>query len=236
MEAPETNPQLAHNAGAAASAFGASEAQVVYAKLSEDAVYLPIWAELDALAIDAIRDEFATMIDNVATSEPVPGPHCVWCPMKAACPMTTVHVAEVVDAAKLVRRHPVSLEIHDNDHAASMLTAIDGVEAFVSELKRRLKAYADANGGIELQDGTVYARSDVTTERPDLSSDMAISVLTGEGLTKALKVSTTWAAIKQIGGKDVEKRVREALKMIGAVKSSTSPRYEAKAKKAGKAA
>lgn len=235
VESPATNPQLAHNGGAMAALQDMPEVGVTYVKVSPDSVYVAETAMLDVFSFEATRDELRTMLDGIPTSKPVPGPWCQWCPAKGICPETATSVEQVVEASALVRRVPISLTIRDNDHAAGMLTAVDAVENFIAELKTRLRAYADANGGILMPDGTVYSRTDVTSERPDLGVDGADEVLIEAGLQAAIKLSTTWAEIKKLGGKDAEKRVREALKGIGAVRSTTVPRYEAKAKK-GKAA
>ncbi|HEY6460615.1 MAG TPA: PD-(D/E)XK nuclease family protein [Polyangiaceae bacterium] len=231
VESPATNPQLAHNGAALAAVHGASEARVTYTKLGEEAIFSPEPAVLDAISFEATRDELRTMIDSIATSEPRPGPWCTWCPAKGVCPETAVAVEQVIEATAIVRRVPMSLEIRDNAHAAGMLTAVDAVEQFVDELRRRLKAYADANGGIAMPDGTVYSRTDVTTERPDLSVEAALAVIEQEALADAVKHSITWSEIKKRGGAEAEKRVRAALRKLGAVKVTTTQRYEAKAKK-----
>lgn len=235
VEAPDTNPQLGHNGAAAAAALRLDEAEVAYIKIGEDAIYRPEPATVDAITSTLLRDELRSIIDRAPTSKPEPGPWCQFCPMRGACPATESHVAEVIDAAAIVRRHPVSLDIRNNDQAAFTLTAIDGVEAFLSELKKRVREYADKHGGILLADGTVWSKSEVRTERPDLSVDGALQALYALGLIEAIESKTTWAAIKRAGGKDGEKAAREKLKAIGAVKASTAPRYEAREVKTRKA-
>lgn len=236
VEAPATNPQLAHNGGAALIALGLDESLVTYVKLSEDAIYRPEPAPIDLMVATLERERMREILDKIPTSKPNPGPWCQFCPLKGACPETEHHVAEVVDAASIVRRHPVSLDIRSNDQAAFLLTAVDGVEAFLSELKKRLRDYADKAGGILLADGTVWSKSEVRTERPDLSVEGALQALYALGLTEAVESKTTWAAIKRCGGKEGEKAARERLKSLGAVKASVAPRYEAREVKRGKVA
>jgi len=234
VEPPATNPQLAFLGGAAMSLYGTPHAEVGIVKVSEDGV-LSADHTMDTFDTIAIRAEVLGMVEKIPKAEPKPGPWCQFCPAKGTCPATTSSVAEIVSAASLVRRPTMSLEIADNDHAAGMLTAIDGVEAFISELKKRLRDYADLNGGIEMPDGTVWAKSEVTTERPDLETPEAMGVITGNGWAKALEHKVTWSAIKRLYGAAAEKAARDQLRQIGAVKTSVAPRYEARAKK-GRAA
>ena len=237
-EAARTNMQLALNGAASALYYGKTSAIVQIVKASEDAVYEDEPETLDALSFEATRDEVAGMVDAVAKSEPHAGPWCEWCPARAVCPSTASQMAEVLDASKLVRREPVSLEIRDNDHAAGMLVAVDAAEAFLTELKKRIRAFADAQGGIAMPDGGVYAGHEVTVERPDLDAPGAVEALRTLGVEAAIetKRSTTWTAIKAAGSKDAERAARAALRGIGAIKASTSRRYEVKATKKERAA
>ena len=237
VESPTTNPQLAHNAAALMAALGRTQARVTIAKPTEDAVYIAEPAALDVMSAEATRDELRTMIDRVPTAEPNPGPWCQWCQARAVCPATAEVVAEVVSATKLVRRPTMTLEIRDNEHAASMLTAADAVDEFIAELKKRLRAFADANGGIVMSDGSLYGRTDVTTERIDLSKPEALGAMMELGLGGIIKHAATWADIKRVhGGKELEARARATLRAMGATKVSTSPRYESKPAKKGRAA
>ena len=236
IEAPATNAQLGHNGAALATVLGKSEALVQYAKLGEDTIGLPGYATLDVFSFEATRDELRTMVDAVPNAEPVPGPWCNWCPAKGACPETAITVENVIEATSLIRRPRMSLQIENDEHAAGLLIARDAALAFLDELGKALRNYADAHHGIPLPDGTIFEGKQVTTERPDLSAPGALHAIYELGLTDAVKSSTTWADIKRAGGKEAEKAARERLKQLGAIKASTYPRYEARPAKKDKSA
>ena len=236
VESPRTNVQLAFYGAAIATAMGRDSARVNIAKPGPEAVVLYEPHDLDVISFAAIQAEVRDMLDRLPTSEPVAGPWCDYCPARGGCPATADQVAEVISAASIVRKHPFSLEVQSNDHAAWMLTAIDGVEDFLKSAKAKLREFADKNGGILLEDGTVWSAHSVHTEKPALDVPGALQALYALGLTGAVESRTTWAAIKRAGGAEGEKRARAELKRIGAIKASDHDRYEARPVKKGRAA
>ncbi|HEY6462232.1 MAG TPA: DUF2800 domain-containing protein [Polyangiaceae bacterium] len=236
VEDPTSNPQLAFLGGAIATQMGRDEAEVTIVKPGEHAMWVAQPHTLDAMSFAATRAEVRGMLERIPTAEPRPGPWCDYCPARGSCRATAEQVSEVVDAAAIVRRHPVSLEITSNDHAAWMLTAIDGVEEFIKSARAKLRAYADKEGGITLADGSLWGGHPVHTERPDLDAPGALQAIYSLGLTEAIESKTTWAALKRAGGPKGEKAAREKLAQLGAIKSSDHVRYEAKPAKKGRAA
>ena len=236
VEAPATNLQLHFYGGALASALGRDSARVTVVKPSEDVVYVAEPADLDVFSFTLTRAAVRDMVDRIPGSNPNAGPWCSYCPMRGACPATIENVEQVIDAAAIVRKREVSLNIQDNDHAAWLLSAVDGVADFLKSVKSKVREYADKHGGILLEDGTVWSGQSVHTEKPDLDKPGALQALYTLGLTEAIESKTTWAAIKRVGGKEGERAARDRLKALGAIKASDHPRYEARPVKKGRAA
>ena len=91
-------------------------------------------------------------------------------------------------------RHKFSEQIATPDHAAWLLTACELVEDGLKAVRGQLRAYADEHGGIALSDGSVWAGSEVTTERPDLSVPGALDIVNDAGASSLIEASLTWSA------------------------------------------
>lgn len=182
----------------------------------------------------------ATRLADLAEAPPKgpnEGPWCRarYCPARAACPVTTKAAGELEDLIlpeRLVRRNRSLLKpIATNEDGAWSLVAIDLVASLLEAKKAEAKAFADAHHGILTADGEIYAGEPEPVERPNLDAPRAIEVLEGMGLAPAIERSTTWAAITEVGGEPKAKEAREALRAVGAVKTSTRVVYKARPQK-----
>lgn len=193
---------------------------------------------LDAFDLDGLQFELAERLLFVETAEPQPGPWCGdrWCPAVASCPRAQEAMAQLIPETRLAKGMRLGLEIHGAEHAAWSLVALEQVEGAAKMVAGALREWADKNGGIRLADGSVWSGAEVTTEKADLSVLGAVEELRALGLDAAVErtESVTWAAINRIGGAAAEKRAREALRAIGATKTSSYMRYEARRPKAGR--
>ena len=184
---------------------------------------------LETMALDAEAEELYEELGNI-NETPKPGPWCsgLYCPAIASCPATVDALAQTLPPEMLVRQHRLSPVIASPEHAAWTLTALDLVDEATTKIRAYLRAYADANGGISLADGTVWQGSEVTTEKPALDVPGALAEVKAAGAEAALDITTSWSAIERAIGKAPAKELRKALSAMGATKTSTHKRYEAK--------
>lgn len=185
---------------------------------------------LDAFDLDRVHEELRERMAAIPTSEPNDGPWCRdrWCAAVTACPKTATAIEQVIPASALVREMRLSSEIQSVEHAAWTHSALEMVEEAVSVIRASLKKYADDEGGIPLADGSIYAGTEVTTERPDLAVPGAVEELRAMGVAAAVKSSVTWADIKRVGAEGAENQAREVLRAIGATKTTSHRKYEAR--------
>jgi len=241
VESPAGNWQLLTQAAAAVAAFGAARALIVVVYAYEEETLVQ-QATVDALDLEVFRLALVERLDQVPTALPQAGPWCgsytsegKYCPARASCPAVG-HALALSSALNLPTQYrfgpPTSLE-----HAAWMLGALDLVGAGLKACEASLRAYADEHEGIPLPDGRLWRRHEGETISPDLSVPGALETLEQLGVAAAVKPSTSWSAIKEIGGTKAEGAAREALGRIRAVTSKPRVTYEAKgASKKGKAA
>lgn len=219
----------------AARAYGKPKAAYAAIIVDENGCWPEDLVTLDAFDLDGIAAELRALLEKDHTnSEPTPGPHCSerYCPARAACPVTTGAMGDTLVKADRLIRHKFSEQIATPDHAAWLLTACELVEDGLKAVRGQLRAYADEHGGIALSDGSVWAGSEVTTERPDLTVPGAL----GKVPSAAIEQTATWSGIEKAVGKAEAKAVREALQALGAVRSSSFRKYSASKPKLGKKA
>jgi hypothetical protein len=160
--------------------------------------------------------------------EPTPGPWCkgLYCPAAAQCPATVDALAETMPAEMIVREHRLSGPLASQDEAAFRLRAFDAIEIAVKVGREQLRSWADAHDGIPLADGTVWAGQVVPSEKPMLDVPGAVQAIVAAGGEAAIDSSTTWAALGRVLGKAKAADLRKGLAAMGAVKKSSSKRYE----------
>ena len=227
----DATAQLRTLALMAARAFGSEDVATLTVLVDENEAERVSGPTLNSFDLDM---EESVLCDAVAqlrySPEPMPGPHCaaMYCPAAASCPATVDALAQTLPAKMLVRDHRLSPVISGPDHAAWSLTAVDLVEEGIKAIKASLRAFADAHNGIPLADGTVWQGSEVTTEKPALDVPGALAEVRAAGADAALDITTSWSAIERAIGKAPAKELRKALAAMGATKTSTHKRYEAK--------
>lgn len=229
-----SNRQLHGYALALCRIHGLDAATVIVAYVDADGVRTDS-ADLDAFDLHAIEQEMAAMLDRAPRAEPMPGLHCreQWCPALAVCPATHQAVQLVAPG------EPVSIEITSHPQAEAALARVKAIRSLCDAVEDAAKAFADAQGGVQLSDGRVWARQSVTVEPIDLDGPHnaeAIAILAKHGADSAIrtKVSVSKtdveAAIRGRGGK-VAPTMRELmneLRAIGATKPYAQEKYEAR--------
>ena len=189
---------------------------------------------LDVFELARIEADICAYAEAVANAKPNPGPWCSdrWCPAIADCPATKAVLPQLIPATALVRDYRLSTTLESPEHAAWTLAAVEMVDEATKIIRQKLRDYADANGGIPLADGKVWAGAEVVTEKVDITKPGAEEELRAMGLEKAFEPpNVTWASIKRVGGPKAEKMAREILSAIGATKESRHMRYEARSPK-----
>ena len=223
------NGQMRFLALCTALVYDCDEVDASLAFVDEDGMVLLDPARFDAFDLAEIRDELAAL-DKVlrsGTAEPNPGQHCRFCPASCVCPVTMQALAEV---APIPPPEPFRVVadvalIAGPEHAAWLLGRARMVEDALGPVMGALKAWADANGGIQSGSG-VWCRKDVTT--PRITLNPAATAALREILPGAVSDHTTKAAITAAAKKDKElvQKAMDALREHGAVKETTAPRYE----------
>ena len=143
---------------------------------------------LDALELDAVAGEVASLVKAAPTSQPTPGSHCRRCKVVAACPTTAVATTAIAPV------EPVELAITSPEQATAALVRLRQVQAACEQMESLLKAYAEANGGIALDNGKRWTKQ--SSERELISLNHAdgpqgIDAINSYGAGKALETKTT---------------------------------------------
>ncbi len=209
----------------AARAHGVDEARHCAVVTTETRAWSQNEDTLSVFDLDMVAADLRRQLAAVG-SGPQPGPHCSDCRAAAACEVTVELTNSLVAPESLVR-HRLGLEIQGPDHAAWSIAAVDVVEAACVEIRRALREYADRNGGIPLADGRTWAGHDEVRLSPNLEVDGAARLVPDD----AIKLSTTWAEIARVAGKERARDIRQMLAQMGAVKEATVRRYAAHGRK-----
>lgn len=197
--------------------------------------------EYDVLDLAAWQAELSGLVDKVPTSVPSPSKSaCRYCPAKAHCPAMVTALAEVTPKTRL----PIVMDAADltgPEHAREQYLALRALKSGIEEAWAALRRYAEQNGPIDLGGGKVYGPRATTRESIDLTARTAADVLraelgSDEAFRAAVSLETSKTAIKgaakevaQATGEKavaVERRVIEALRAVGAVRSSTSTTWD----------
>jgi hypothetical protein len=237
----------------AARCAGESIARIVVSYVDDDGI-TESDAVLDEFDFTVIEEELVARY-HAATSqpEPRPGPHCadLWCGAIASCPA----VARATEAILAAESAPVAdaivapnaAAIRSPEQAAKAYVMLRQIDALSVACWRALDAYVDANGPVDLGNGTEYAAIQESRDaiRLDDASEAAVREMLGEHGQGAIKRSLTKEAIKEatkamVGGGKVrvalEREVMATLESLGAVRVSSYVTHQAVKKKEGKAA
>lgn len=194
---------------------------------------------LDAYDLANWHAELVALADKIPASVPQPSKKsCQYCPAKASCPAMTEALATVAPS----RRLPVVMDaraITSPEHAADQYRALRAAKTAIDAAWSALRQYVDEHGPVNLGDGLAYGSKQTRRESIDLSTRAAIGALQnelGDAWALAVSAETTKTAIKSAAkeaakvtgesGAAVERRTLEALRQVGAVKTSTTTTYD----------
>jgi hypothetical protein len=222
-------------------------------------------AELDAFDLAEHRENLKAILLGIPGSQPVPGPHCRdnFCDQFGSCPATAGALAEVVpetdglvgSVALEKRRLPIVLassEIQDAEHAAYQYRTLREAQAVIETRMaaawNAIREWADGNGGVPIDESTVWQRRVSPRESIDLTVVGATNALEhalGDRWRTAVEMSTTKAAIetavrplvtahnaalengtKKLTIRAMKDSVLDGLRTVGAVKVSQRVSYE----------
>jgi CRISPR/Cas system-associated exonuclease Cas4 (RecB family) len=222
------NWQLRFYALAVARAHKVDSVRVLIVRIGSNGVRETSHA-LDALELDAVAAEIASLVAAVPSSEPRPGTHCRRCKVVALCPTTTVA------QTALVATEPKELKISSQEQATALLSRLRQVQAACDQMELLLKEYAANNGGIALDNGKKWTlvpqdRESISLNGPDYPIGMA--ALEAAGATSAVetKASTSKAAIERalkaqgLKGKELREKMEyilSDLRAAGVVRTVT---------------
>jgi hypothetical protein len=222
-------------------------------------------AELDAFDLAEHREKLKAILLAIPGAPPVPGPHCRdhFCDQFGSCPATVGALAEVMPEADGIvgsvalekRRLPIVLassEIHDAEHAAYQYRTLREAQAVIETRMaaawNAIREWADGNGGVLVDESTVWQRRVSPRESIDLTVVGATNALEhalGDRWRSAVEMSTTKSAIetavrpivaahnatlengaKKLTIRAMKDAVLEGLRTVGAVKVSQRVSYE----------
>jgi hypothetical protein len=240
-EALEAKDQLALAGLAAARAYGVDRAKVVGVHLWTDRPTFEEPYELFTQDLADVAAFYGELAARAAPGEATPGPWCTerHCPAIAACPRGQEGVREVealIPAEQLVgpAKRSLAAKPQTPEDAAWVLVAIPLVRALLDAREEEARAVADRHPGQVTAGGKVFGGQDERQERPDLGVPGAVELLEALGLRFAIEESTTWTAMRAVGGAEKADEAREGLRGIGAIRESVRRAYRWRA--AGKAA
>jgi hypothetical protein len=234
------NDQLLALALYASRAYDCDEAIVHLLFASDEGIIIES-ATHDGFALDCMAKDIADMMARVeAKVAPAAGAHCKYCPVKGSCPEIAEAEGAMVTGVKT--RLPVVTEaaaIQGQDHAAYLLAMVRAVRDKADLVEKALKEYADAHDGIRTGE-KVWQKREVVRESVELD-DFGVSALRrvmGHHALDAFKMTATKtdiaraakAAAQEMGlkAKQLENEALDALRALGAIKTSASTRYEEK--------
>lgn len=238
VEPVARNGQMLFLAAAFAGHFGASSAVVELAFVHLEGVRSET-ATLDCFALADFVDGLRALDESIPNATPNPGPHCrgKFCAsFGTVCPATTGKGRVIADPpAPPFAVALTAEEIESDEHAAWLYQAARQAQHRLSAIWEALRMRA-MMAPIPLGEGRVYAISQTTRESVDASVDGAVDVLRrhlGDKAENALKFSTSKAAIRRAASDlkatgapvkigELEAKIMEELRAIGAVKVTTS--------------
>ena len=233
----DDNAQLRGLTAMIAGWYGADtkEAHLHLAFITEDGVTLRS-SRMTAGELSAARAELTDMVwdlgERASRNTPQSGAHCRYCPVRSCSARDGAVDALDVASDATTSPHRLSEEITGPDHAAWLVEHLAVAEDVLDKVKARLREYADANGGVRLPNGKVWARREVVVEKiaddPRVVERVKFHMLDG-----ALKTTTSRAAIER-EAKAMGVSASDLLNELyagGLIVESTSARYEARKEK-----
>ncbi len=228
------NRQLRGYALAVSRALDVDDVTVAVVRIKTDEVAVTRHG-FDSLELGQAAEELRQLLAAVPTAQPKPGLHCRRCRAVAECPATAAAADQLAPRSP----DPVPLVV-TADNAGALLVRLRAVQAACEQVDAALRAFADANGGVDLGDGKTWRK--VTVERQSIKLDgpeaaSALGVLEAAGVGTAVehKSSTSRAAIERVlsaqGLKGKAKSARAdqivaELAATGAVRVSTVDTYK----------
>ena len=211
VEAAASNPQLLFYAIAACRALSLDSAilRIVYTRTGrvDEATIGPL--ELADFA-NRLYEIHATIARRtVQHREGIPvdtveGSHCLYCPSKHVCPSKNALLVQFASSGS----EPPGASLLSPELAAKAYRQVCAVDQLVSEAKKRLAAYVDEHGPIDLGNGLMYGRY-TRKGNEELDADRVVDAIYNllpeadaeafEDL--AIERSTTKAAIKRAAQK-----------------------------------
>jgi hypothetical protein len=193
---------------------------------------------LDEGALASIEAEIRRVVARVRAQDPEHpevemGPHCAYCPAKAACPAHVAAPRAMIEAIP----DPKAVGPLTRDEARRLLPLALAVEPARQAALAALKRHADAEGPIEIPDGRVWEGAEATRWDFDVKATFdalvdALSPFVGE--ERALEIAhdafktskeALWDAISAAIDPLNEQRAKENLKRI-TKKSIAEPMFE----------
>lgn len=235
LASPEANWQFKFLGLAAARAYGRDRAVVEMIRIGTDGEPYKIGGELGLFDLaeiaEQVRELWMAGTKAATSSDPPPlttGAHCSGCASISFCPAATAMVrslhTDVVEVA-----HELDEDLAR--HASKAVDTVEALEAFVKRLREQLDDYASVHP-ITLPDGRVYGPVEKSRSTPEGPAvwHLLKERIGEEEAWKAVKMSSTWTAIKDVAralaAKDgrkathVEKEIRDELYARKAVKTS----------------
>lgn len=190
------NRQLRGYALAVSRAFDVDEVVVAVVRIKADDVTVTR-CTFDALELGEAAEALRQLLAAVPTAQPKPGLHCRRCRAVAECPATAAAADQLAPRSP----EPVPLTI-TTDNAGALLVRLRAVQAACDQVESALREFADANGGVQLDDGKVWRkftieRQSIRLDGPEAAS--ALNVLDSAGVAAAVehKSTTSRAAIER---------------------------------------
>lgn len=228
----------------AARLHGKSAAWVAIVHCQPDGIRIDA-AEMDSLDLAVWSERLEELVLAIPGAPSVAGPHCraTFCPYLGICPATAQALEMVADTIPVPANHRRSLplaasDIAGPDEAAAMYQALRSIKARLDLAWEALRQYADSAGGVPVGD-KVWIKSVSSRESVDISSPEARNALRtvlGDDWEAAVEVSTTKTRIAEaariakartgIAAAKTERAVLDALREVGAVRSSESVKYD----------
>ncbi len=238
VEPAATNDQLWFYATALCRALGKDRAiiRIVYTKTGRVDSYEIEWDELPSFAdkLERLHVQVAARIATKSRGEILEtreGSWCKHCASKPYCGSKTALLVQVAEHGLAV----IGDTTMTPDRAAAAYQQIEKVEQLVKDARKRLEAYVDEQGPIDLGGGKMYGRYH-RKGNESLDGELAVQAIREvvgeqakefEAIAIERKVVATKAAIKRaaqqlvaIGALKVEKAVLARLKELGGVKST----------------
>lgn len=237
-EDAKDNKQLRGYALSVAHAHGLETVHVYVARISEDGVKLSQHT-LDTFDIADAAETLRSLVNAIPSSKPSPGMHCRRCRAVAVCP-STIKAAEEIAPMETAIDAPAHVPLTiTQDNAAPLYARLLAVRAACDAVESALKMYVDANGGISLDNGKVYKKTE--TNRSSIKLDgpegaVAVETLREHGVGGAVEVvpRTSQAAIKRLiqaaglKGKEANAKLDQIMADLnrdGAIRSTTVTSY-----------